>query len=162
MSNGFEFAIGLLNIVLLFLLLRPIVIKPLIQMAKDREANVKRRIEEAQTLFDEAQKQREKYQALLDGVESEKQSLLEHAQREAEAIRARGTEVAEREARELVEKANSESAGARKSVVADVRARMVAEAMARAQELLSAQIDARVHQNVLEKFLGKIGGSHAE
>ena len=162
MSNGFEFAVGLLNLVLLCVLLKFIVIKPMIKVAKDREESVKKTIDEAENLYQEACKQRDRYQELTQNLETEKKELLAKAERQANDIKAEGAKVAAREAEELVNKANRESAGARKSVSADIRAKMAAATVAKAQEILTSKLDDEVHRNIVEKFLVKIGGSHAK
>ena len=158
MSNVFEFCVGLLNLCLLVFLLTKLFGKTVKAAVKDREREAQERIDDARNMFNEAKAEYDKYKYLIDNLESKKKELLERAQREAEEYCLDTAAKAQAEAQGIVQRAKSDMADAHRLANAELRADIAKATVTRAKAILTANIDEKVHQNVLEKFLAKVGG----
>lgn len=161
MTNGFEFGVGLVNLVLLLFLLKVIVLDPLKNVAREREAKARSDMEAAERLLREATAHRERYQALLVGLEAEKQGIEETGLRDAERVAARVAEEAEREAAHTVSRAQGEARSERDAAVAGLRAQVAEATVTRARRLLEGGLDAPARQDILDNFLAKVGSADA-
>ncbi len=158
MTNGFEFTVGLINIILLYLGLRFILIKPLQKVAQEREQAAKQRIDEAEAIYNEAKAQLEKYQKLNQGIEAERAKLLKDATNEANEI-ARTTAVkTEREATEMVSKVKLEMNDARHLIVDELRKRMADYIIATSRSILKRVFaDHEAQRSTIKIFITALG-----
>lgn len=156
MTNSFEFAVGVVNIFLLFFVVKAFVIDPLKIVAKERHDKAHNDIQRAEGIHREALGHRERYQKLMAGLEAEKAEIAASGQADAEKVRARIAREAETEAQHVVTRAQSEARGERDAAIAALRAQVADETVNRARRLLEASLDAPARHDILDNFLAKV------
>lgn len=161
MTNTFDVVVGLINLCGLFFVVNAFVIQPLKQVAREREEQARRRLDDAESVHAEALSLRERYQKLLAGLQAEKQSLEASAAADAEKLRARVAAEAEAEAKHTVGRAQTEARLQREAAVAEIRAQVAEETVQRARALLEKSLDNPARQDILDNFLEKVGAGHA-
>jgi F-type H+-transporting ATPase subunit b len=151
------FFITIANFLVLFLILRKMLFKPVTSFMDARAKKIKDSLAEAQILRGDAEEKAARYESLMAGAEAEAErivkegeerareeakALLEKAQAEAAAARRRGEEAAERER----EKARQELAGDIAAYAAEVAGKLVGREAraedARAAEALVRELEA--------------------
>lgn len=161
MTNPFEFTVGLINLCLLFFVVKAFVIDPLKVVAREREEKAQRDMDEAEKLLAEANRHRERYQGLVAGLEAERRSLEEAGARDAESLRVRLAAEAERDARMTLDRASADARSEREAVVAALRAQVAEATVSRARTLLEGGLDSAARRDILENFLAKVGATDA-
>jgi len=151
------FFITILNFFVLFLVLKKLLFKPVVNFMDARAKKIRDSLAEASILRGEAEEKAARYEALMAGAEAEAdrivkegedrardeaKALLEKAQADAVEARRRGEEAAERER----EKARQELAGDIAAFASEVAGKLVGrEAVAedaRAAEVLVRELEA--------------------
>jgi len=130
--DWFTLAAQLVNFVLLLLLLRVFLYRPILEVMAERERRTAAPLEEARRLADEATQERETLRQERAVFERESAERLAGAMREAEEKRERRLEVVEREMAEL-------RAGASEAVARDL-ARIADELRARLADLVVDEV----------------------
>ena len=158
MSNPFDFCVGLINICILGFLIYKFGKEPIKAAIAERERIAREKVGEAQSMFDEAQSEFKKYEELVANIESKKIEMMDRAQRDAREYRETTAAKTEQEASEIVSKVKSEMNDARRIAKAELRAEIAKATVLQAKAILAENLDEEVHQNILEKFLTKVGG----
>ncbi len=111
----------LINFLLLLIIFRLLLYKPLLNVLDER----KKRIEEGIEASDEAKRRlaptEEETAAVLDNARQEGQALIAQAQQAANRLREEETQRARHEAEQLIERARSEIQLERDAAIADLR-----------------------------------------
>ena len=162
MTNGLEFGIGLFNFLLLCLILKPIVYDSVKKAAQLRSELAKKRISEAEEIYQAAQANLEKYRKLTDSLEQEKKQIEADADRDAQNVREEIAAQAEREAKSTEMRARREAGAESGAAISRIRADIADSAVKRAGELLKSSLDETAEQNIIENFLVKVGAEHAK
>lgn len=155
-TNWFEFGVGLVNIFLLFFVVKAFVIDPLKVVAKERHDKAHNDIQRAEGIHREALGHRERYQKLMAGLEAEKAEIAAAGQSDSEKVRARIAQEAETEAQHVVTRAQSEARGERDAAIAALRAQVADATVTRARRLLESSLDAPARHDILDNFLAKV------
>lgn len=159
MTNLFEFIVGLVNFVLLAFLLWKLFGRTVKTSLAEREQEIKSKVQEAEAMYADAKGEFDKYRGLVDNLEAKKTELLERAQRIAAEHRENTAKRAQEEAAEIVGKVKSDMDDARRIAKAELRTEIAKATILKAKAILSDNIDETVHQNILEKFLSRVGGA---
>ncbi len=159
MTNLFEFIVGLVNFVLLAFLLWKLFGRTVKTSLAEREQEIKSKVQEAEAMYADAKGEFDKYRGLVDNLEAKKTELLERAQRLAAEHRENTAKRAQEEAAEIVGKVKSDMDDARRIAKAELRTEIAKATILKAKAILSDNIDETVHQNILEKFLSRVGGA---
>lgn len=153
MSNTFEFCVGLLNICLLVFLLYKLFGKAVKSAIEDRERKLQERIDEAARKYDAAKAEYDKYRDLVSKVDSLKQEVLDLAKSDIEQQCKEIAENTKYEAESILSRTKSDMTKQQYLTTVELRAEIADATVAKAKELLKANIDGPVHQNFLEWFL---------
>lgn len=161
MTNGFEFGVGLVNLVLLLFILNAVLIKPMKKVVKEREEAARTSMAEAESILNQAKEHLAKYEALDSGLEAEKAAILANAVQNGEDAKVQTAALAAKEAQQVLAKAQSDASAERDQARVLLRRTVSAAAVARAQSLLEQKLDGDAQQNIIENFLSKVGSSRA-
>lgn len=158
-----DIALNILNIVLLFLLVRTLVYKPVRRFMDARTARVNAAAEEAAQKAADADAQKAQYEEKLASVQQECDALLAdaraQAQREAQNIAASARE----EAQAIVDGAKQEAAQQREDALRDLQGDVVDLAFGISEKLLERSIrDADTQKMADRLFDDCIGGEEAK
>jgi F-type H+-transporting ATPase subunit b len=152
----------LINFLILFLVFRLFLYKPLLNMLDQR----KKRIEEGIEASDEAKRRlsetEQETAKELDRARQEGQALIAQAQQAANRLREEETQRARAEAEQLIERARSEIALERDAAIAELRREFAGLAVTAAERVIKKEIDAGTHRQLIDEVLAEAstnGGS---
>jgi F-type H+-transporting ATPase subunit b len=145
----------LINFVLLLIIFRLLLYKPLLNMLDQR----KKRIEEGIQASDEAKRRlsetEQETAKEMDRARQEGQGLIAQAQQAANALREEETKRARAEAEQLIERARGEIALERDAAIADLRREFAGLAVSAAERVIKKEIDAGTHRQLIDEVLAE-------
>ena len=150
------FVITIINITLLFLILRAILFKPVTKFMAERAKRVQNSIEQAQRDKEEAAKLLAEYETRLKNTEAETREILktarENAERQAELIIAEGR----REAREAVDTALKHIETERQAALAKFKLEAAALVMAVSAKLAAKDFSGDDNRRYVNMMLDEL------
>lgn len=99
----------IINFVVLFLILRKFLYKPVLSLLKKRKQEIEESLTRARRIEEEESKMKEKQEKLVSDAKKEVRLLLEEAKKQAKEQETRIVEVARKEAQEILAKAKSQA-----------------------------------------------------
>ena len=149
--------ISLLNLVILFLIVKKFLFKPVKRVLEQRQKEIDDRYAKADEANAEAQRSREDWQEKLDGAQAQADAILQDA---TESARRRGdTLVAEarNQADSIIRTAQNEAELERQKAAAGIKQEIVEVSGALAEKLLEREINQQDHRALIDSFIGEIG-----
>ncbi|HNY20638.1 MAG TPA: F0F1 ATP synthase subunit B [Treponemataceae bacterium] len=151
------FLITVVNVTVLFLVLRKLLFKPVTKFMEDRTERVRRELEVAKNTSDRAESLAREYEEKLENARAEGQRLIdlarEKAERESAAIVAKGHAEAERIVAQARLALEDERRDAERKLL-DGAADLTIEASSR---VLGENIDSAKNRDIVRKFLDSVG-----
>lgn len=157
MTNLFEFIIGSVNFVLLAFLLWKLFGRTIKTALAEREQETRNKVKEAESMYNDAKGEYQKYKDLVNNLEAKQTELIERAKRLAVEHREETAKKAQQEAAEIVGKVKSDMDDAHRLAKAELRSEIAKATVMRAKAIIADNIDESVQQNILEKFLSRVG-----
>ena len=158
--NPSDIALHLVNIVVLYALLRLLIYKPVRKFMDARAAKVRAQLDEAENISAKAREDHAEYAKRLAAVDEEAHDKLiasNHAAGEAaEAIAAQ----ARAEAQKILAKAQAEADQQRRDIQRQVRPQITGMAVEIAEKLLGREVSAEDNRAIIDSFfesLEKVG-----
>lgn len=155
--NIWQILISLANLLILFLILKKFLYKPVLRMLEARQNAV----EEQYSAADEA-----KRSAMADKAEYAEK--LSNAEAEADAVRKSAAEEAKRHGERIVEEARDKAEGIvrqaeaqieldRKKAEAEIKKEIADVSAALAEKLIERELDTESHRDLIDSFIDKVG-----
>lgn len=155
--NLWQTLISLLNLVLLFLLVKKFLFKPVKKVLDQRQKELDDRYARADEANAEAQASRAAWEEKLAGADARADAILQDA---AENARRRGDKLvaqAQERADSILRTAQTEAELERQKAAADIKREIVEVSGALAQKLLEREINTRDHRALIDSVIGEIG-----
>ncbi|HDS02810.1 MAG TPA: ATP synthase F0 subunit B [Firmicutes bacterium] len=146
-----------ISFLILLFLLKKMVYQRVLETLDKRKADIAGDIEAARNMREEAQKIKSDYQSLMDQARSRgeemRKEIIEAAQKEKESI----IKTAEKEGDRLRQKAEKDLALQIKKAQEELRNEVAGLSVGLASKILEAEIDRKKHDDLVERFLSKVG-----
>ena len=158
--NIWQIVIALCNLLILTLILKHFLFKPVTKVMNERRAKIDGDYLEAQQANEAAQEARTNYEAALAGARQEADQIVTEATRRAEH---RGNEIVEdarEKASDIRKQAEADALLEKKKAENDIR-REIADVSTRLTgKLLEREITEEDHRGLIDSFLQEIGTNH--
>lgn len=158
--NPSDIALHLVNIVVLYALLRLLIYKPVRKFMDARAAKVRAQLDEAENISAKAREDQAEYAKRLAAVDEEAHDKLIASNRAAgEAAEAIAAE-ARAEAQKILAKAQAEADQQRRDIQRQVRPQITGMAVEIAEKLLGREVSAEDNRAIIDSFfesLEKVG-----
>ena len=158
--NIWQIVIALCNLLILTLILKHFLFKPVTKVMNERRAKIDGDYLEAQQANKAAQEARTNYEAALAGARQEADQIVTEATRRAEH---RGNEIVEdarEKASDIRKQAEADALLEKKKAENDIR-REIADVSTRLTgKLLEREITEEDHRGLIDSFLQEIGTNH--
>ncbi|MCL4396432.1 MAG: F0F1 ATP synthase subunit B [Chloroflexi bacterium] len=145
----------ILNFVILFVLLRLILYKPILNMLDSRKQKIQESLEYAERVKREAAEQQKEFDRRLEEARREAQGAAAAAaqvgEKEREAILAQARD----DARKLIEQAKGQIEYERKEMMSDLKEEVVRLSLLAAQKVVSQTLDEQTHRRLVSDFLAQ-------
>ena len=164
--EGFENFIGLnpwtalfmlCNLVLVFLVFKKFLFKPVQKMIDDRQKEIDELYADGEAKRLEAEQLHADYAAQLAGAKAESQKLLREANAEANQQREEILRAAKADAAALKEKAGADIALEKKKALNEVKDEISSMALDIAEKVVGRELDAKDQQALVEDFIRDMG-----
>ena len=153
----FDTIVLALSMLVLFTLLSYILFNPVRDMLEKRRQRVADEQETAKRERQEAVAYKEEYEQKLKEIKKEAEEILSEARKKAMKNEARIVAEAKEEAARIMERANAEIELEKKHALDDMKQEMIAIATMMAQKVVTASIDTKVQEGLIEETLKEMG-----
>ena len=153
----FDTIVLALSMLVLFTLLSYILFNPVRDMLEKRRQRVADEQETAKRERQEAVAYKEEYEQKLKEIKKEAEEILSEARKKAMKNEAKIVAEAKEEAARIMERANAEIELEKKHALDDMKQEMIAIATMMAQKVVTASIDTKVQEGLIEDTLKEMG-----
>lgn len=143
---------------LLFLLSKT-VYPMLLKATKDREARIRKDLQDAERLRNESQAALAEQRELLASAHGEAQSIIAEARQAAEHERATGMEKTRQEQEDLLQRARREIEAERIRAIAEIRREAVDLAISAAGKVVGGRLDSAADRKIVEDYISALGNT---
>jgi F-type H+-transporting ATPase subunit b len=157
--NSFKFILAALNLVILFVILRKVLFKPITEFMENRTKAIADSIESAEAQKTEAAQLKRQYEEQLKSAKTQGEKILENAVSAAEQERERIVTGAKQEAESLLTAAREEIEREHEQMLKDIRSQVAGIALAAASKVLEANMDTESNRQLVEKFIDEAGAA---
>ena len=155
--NLWQILISLANLVLLFLLVKKFLYKPVKNILAKRESELEAQYDAARKAETDAAESRRQWEETLASADAQAEEILrtatERAHRRGESLVAE----AQQKAEELVRSAQTEAALERQKATEGIKKEIVEVSGALAEKMLERELKTDDHRALIDSFIEKIG-----
>ena len=155
--NFWSIIISLSNLVILFLLMKHFLYKPVKRTIAKRQAEIDAQYEAADEAEKSAMASRDQYAAKLAGAQAEADNLIQNATVSANRRSDRIVSDANDKAASIIRQAQNEAELEKKKAQASIRHEIADVSTALTEKLLGREMSEGDHRNMIDSFLNEIG-----
>lgn len=146
---------AVLNILILFLLLRIFLFKPINKMLDDRTQSIQKDIDDAERAKKEAEELRQQYADSISSAKEEAEEIRKDAHEKAENERTAIIRKSHEEADEIVSAASETIENERKRVIQQAHTQIADLAIEAASKVVGANLDDEKNRKLVDEFLAE-------
>ncbi len=155
--NLWQILISLCNLLILFLILKKFLFKPVKKAVADRENAIKQQYEQADSAQKAADDLKQQWENKMLEAEENANAILseasENAQKRSDAIIAETNERAER----IIKQAENDAELEKKKARAGIKQEIIDVSAALSEKMLAREINAEDHRQMIDTFLSELG-----
>ena len=155
----FDAALLTISVFFLFLIMSYNLFNPARKFLKDRQDRIENDIKSALEDKDAAAALKEEYENKLKNVDKEAEVILSEARQKALKNENKIVDEAKEEARRIIERAKEEAELEKKHAMDDMKQEMIQIASLMAQKVVSASINTKIQDTLVEETLKEMGES---
>jgi F-type H+-transporting ATPase subunit b len=145
----------ILNFIILFVLLRMFLYKPILGMLESRKQKIKASLEYAEQVKRDAAEQQKEFDRKLEearrGAQAASAAAAQVGEKEREVILTQARE----DARKMIDQAKGQIEYERKQMLSDLREQVVQLSLLAAQQVVSTSLDDKTHRQLVSDFLAQ-------
>lgn len=145
------------NLLLLFILLRIFLFKPVLGMIEKRKNTISSALSEADQKNADAAALKAQYENSLKDAKQESFQIVSEAKERAQGQYNQIIDKAHADATQIVQQANAAAQADRERMMKDARGELAEVALAAASKLLGTTVDAKTNKAMLDAFLAEAG-----
>ena len=153
----YELFFTLDNVLILFLILRKILFKKIIDVMDARDADIKNNIEAGEKAKEEGMKFKSEYETRIQDARDEGQMIVDFARKRAEEKSDTIISEAKKEAEYIKQKANNEIAKEKEQAFNNIKSEISEIAVLAASKVIEKDIDKAKHEDLIENFIKEVG-----
>ena len=156
-ANLWEILISLANLLILFVLFKKFLYKPVQNIMNQRQAQVDKIYDEAEQDRTAAKGMKQEYEARLNTAREEADTLVRNAVQTAQRKGDQIVAEANSKASHLKQKAEDEIAMEKKQMLLDVKSEISEMAVNIASKVVEREIQKKDHENFVDEFIRNVG-----
>ena len=154
--NVWSIIISLANLLIIFLIMRKLLFKPVKKTLAARQAQVDKIYDDAKTAKDAAEADKDKYEKRLSEIKEEAEEILTDARERADRMSDEIIADANSKAEAKLERAEEEIAQEKKKAMTELKNDVSALSVDIAEKLLGREINEKDHAELIDKFIGEV------
>ena len=155
--NVWQILISLVNLLLLFLIIKKFLFKPVMTVLEKRRQEIDGQYAEADAAIEEANLSKKQWEEKLAAAEDEAEAIIQTAAENAKYRGDKLIEDAQKRAESIVRVAESEAELERKKATDSMKQEIVEVSGALAEKLLERELNREDHKAIIESFIEEIG-----
>lgn len=155
--NIWNILISLVNLLIIFLILKKLLFKPVKKVLDQRQGQVGKLYDDAKTAKELAEKEKEQYDEKLAMAHDEAVEIVSAAKERAERMGDEIVDEANRKATGMIKRADEEIAQQRKKAMNEIKEDISNISVDIAEKVIEREIDERDHKELIDKFINEIG-----
>ena len=160
--NIWQILVSLANLVILFLIVKKFLYKPVTKMLSERQALIDEKNKQTQENLEEAQKTKNKLEEELGKAQEKAEEILKDASVSAERRREKILAQANDEAQDIIRHARNEAELEKKKAQGEIKAQIVDVSFALGEKIIEREIKEEDHHRLIDDFISKIGEEENE
>jgi F-type H+-transporting ATPase subunit b len=160
--NGPFLLSQIVNVGILFIVLRVLLWKPLLQRLDERREMLEKEKADAEALAEARANIQTERERALEQTREEAQKILAEAREQASALTERASRQARQEAAEILDEARNTAQEERNRILGELRGQISAMAIAAAQKIVGETLDEQRQQSLVESFFSGIREGRVE
>lgn len=149
--------ISLCNLVILFLIIKKFLYKPVKKMLAERQNQLDKKYSDAEDAKHEAENDRREWSERISKVQDEADSIIENAQIQAKRMGDKLTDDAKRRADGIVRNAEEQAKLEKKKAEDSVKKEITDVSVLIAEKMIGREINENDHRNVIDEAIDEIG-----
>ena len=155
--NLWDIVISLLNLIILFLVVKKFLFKPVNNMIAKRKAEVDKVYSDAYEAKKEAEEDRQAWDEKMKTAKDEAKNLIDHAQSSARRREERIINEAKDKAESIIRQAETQAELERKKAKDEIKKEIVEVSTALANKMLEREINVSDHRSLINSVIDEIG-----
>lgn len=143
----------IVNFIILFVLLRLFLFKPVLKMLDERTKRTKDAMELAEVTKKEFEQAKVEVQKQIEKGRQEAQAIIAQAMQVGERLKEESRQEATKQAQVIVDRTRAELVAERDKIVGDLRREFVDIAIAAAEKVIKETLDKEKHRKLIEETL---------
>ena len=157
--NEMKFIIVALNLIVLYVVMRKILFKPVTEFMENRTKSIKDSIDDAEKQKADAFEMKRSYEEQLSGAKAEGERLLEEARIRADNEHEKLFTQAQKEAEAILAKARADIENEREQMLKEIRGQVAGLALAAASRVIEANMNTESNRLLVDKFIDEAGAA---
>lgn len=156
---GPTFIWAMVNLFVMYLILKKLLFKPVMKIMDDRATTVKTQLDDAKRMQNDAKKSKMKYQEQLKNAEKDVEVIIKNAKIKAQKESDEILQKTKKEAQNIILEAKKDIEREREIMLKEVRRQVVDLAILAASKLMEVNLNSETNKQVVNNFLDKEGVS---
>lgn len=157
--NIWQILISLANLLILFLVFKKFLYKPVKKVLDQRDAEIDARYSQADADREQARRSREQWQEKLKGAQSEADAIVSSAVHRAQVRGDKLVEKAQEKADQIVHDAENLARLEMKKAEDSMKREIVSVATTLAEKMIEREIDPEDHRDIISSCIDTVGGA---
>jgi len=149
------FSLG--NLLILFLLMKKFLFKPVAKILEEREKLIKDKIDSAEAAEAEANAKNEEYTTLLANAKSESEEIIKTATRRANLDSEKILQTARAQASDIVKRGEQQVEMERKQAFMDIKEEISGMAVSIASAVVGREVSGEEHKDFIDRAIEEMG-----
>ena len=155
--NLWSIVISLLNLLILFWLVKKFLFKPVKKVLEKRDSEIVAQYEKASEAEEKANQSKKEWEEALSGAKDTADSILTDATETAKKRSEKIVEEAEKKAASIMRQAETEAALSYKKAQGRIKEEIVSVSETLTEKMLGREINAQDHRDLIDSFIEEIG-----
>ena len=154
--DGWKLLFQVINFLLLLYLLNRFLFKPVLKLLDERESRIKKGLEDAEAAAHDRELAHAEREAAMDEARKEAQAMIARATKIADDSRAEILAEARAQAEKVTSRATGEITAEKERAMAELRATVADLALEAAARLVRSDMNATTQRRLVEEFLAEV------
>jgi F-type H+-transporting ATPase subunit b len=151
--NPVSIVIHAVNFIILLLVLRRYLFKPVLGMLDERARRIRDSTEAAERAREESARAEQERGEVLKEARRQAEEIVNRAMQEADGLRSEARKAAQEEAQRIISRAEQEATAERQQAMQELRAQVADLAVLAAGRVIGRSLDDHAHRALVEEFL---------
>ncbi len=157
--NNITFLFTIMNLLILYLILKKILFKPVTEFMEKRANNIREMFENAQSSKEQAESMKAELKQQLDKAIEEADKIVSEARIKAEKQYEDILNKSKEDAKAMLEKARKEIEIERKSMMDEMRGQIAGIALTAASKVIRKNMDTDANKKLVDQFIDEVGAA---